>query len=169
MKHTNHVLVLLMLTFLFSCGQECSFEVTGVSFYGIDSERNDWEAETQFFEDLVEFEAAFVLDRDYPQFNPCKGEDEYKGLEYSKLNDVNENEFAIYTQSLVVINEDSLDPGANLIEYFEFERIEDTQLRYRFKEATSLNLKNGLHKFYFDSKTTDNVILLDSCVSEFKN
>jgi len=150
----------ITIIFLTSCTKDFDVTITGVD---LNANRNyeDYSEATEFLGPDLFFSAAFSMDpnRAYASlFAPKVGE-------VNHLNPVLDNQFVLTSNRDILLSNDTLFSGDNLISLFEYKVIKrNFYLRYNFKNTATILNNSGYYTFYFNSILADNTVVSDSCL-----
>ncbi len=158
MKVSIYVLVGMIL--FTSCTKDYDVQITGVNFHPNVIFEN-FSAETEFLDDELLFGADFSMDPDRGSgsfFGPRVGE-------ITHLNPVLGNGFTLTSNHDFLLSDDTLKSGENLMEYFEYKKLNDMfRLSYNFKSTVTFLNETGYYTFYFSALLSDNSQVYDSCL-----
>ena len=141
--------------FLTSC-IDIDYSITGVEFHA-NKIFDYYSEETEFLNSDLVFGADFILD---------EGPVQAFVDETTLLNPVIDDKIILTSDHDMILTNDTIRSGYNLIGYFEFKKLHESfyLLTYNFRSTVTFRNQTDYYKFYFTAHLSDNTEVSDSCL-----
>lgn len=143
------------LILFISCTKDIDIRIIGVEFHANEIYDN-YSAETEFLSSDLIFGADFIMDK-----GPIQAK-----VNATLLNPVIEDKLVLTSDKDLLLINDTISSGENLLEYFEYKKLHKNyyMLSYNFRSTATFLNKTGYYKFYFTAYLSDNTEVSDSCL-----